>query len=253
MRFQKIAIMGWAFVLFALLGAAEPAAASCSNASLTGTYGILSSGTNTSGAQAAGVYQIDSDGSGGLTGTGTQSTNGTIEALTLTGTYAIAANCSGTITLKDQSNDVVDFNIMMDNADAGFEMIRTDPGYTASGEAYALDTTICGLSGSPAIYAEHLDGHLVGASKTPVSIVGRLTPDGNGNISAVDTFSESGVISTRKPAGSYTTSQNCTGTAQISFKGTTYNFASVIVSAGKKLLLLETDAGTVIYGKAIKQ
>jgi hypothetical protein len=253
MRIRKIGIFGWAFAVLMGLAAADPAAASCTNASLTGIYGVLSSGTNTSGTLAAGVYQFDSDGSGGLTGTGTQSTNGTIQSLTLNGTYSISSNCTGTITLQDQSNDVVHFNIMLDNTNAGFELIRTDSGYTASGEAYALDTTVCGFSGKPAIYAKHLDGHVVGTSKIPVSIVGRLTSDGSGNVSAIDTFSENGVISTRKPTGSYTTNQNCTGTAQISYKGTTYNFASVIVSAGKKLLLLETDAGTVISGKAIAE
>ena len=206
MRFRHVRMSILALV--ASFVAAGPAAASCSNASLTGIYGIISSGTNTSGAQAAGVYQVDSDGSGGLTGTGTQSTNGTILSLTLTGTYSIAANCTGTITLQDQLNDVVHFNIMLDNASAGFEMIRTDPGFTASGEAYALDTTICGLSGKPAVYAKHLDGHVVGTTKIPVSIVGRLTPDGNGNVSAIDTFSENGVISTRKSAGTDTTNQN---------------------------------------------
>jgi hypothetical protein len=252
MRLQKIGLFGWILVVLAGL-AANPADASCTNASFSGIYGILANGSNSSGALAAGVYQLDSDGSGGLTGTGTQSANGTIQTLTLTGTYAIAANCTGTVTITDQTSAVSHYNIMLDNTNAGFELIRTDPGFTLSGEAYALGAATCGLTGKAKIFAKHLDGHVVGSSKTPVSVVGRLTLDGNGNVSAIDTFSENGVISAKKPTGTYTASENCTGTAQITYKGTTYNFVSVAVSAGKKLLLLESDSGTVIFGKAIME
>jgi len=77
--------------------------------------------------------------------------------------------------------------------------------------------------------------------------------NGSGAATATDTFSENGVVTTDKLAGTYTASENCTGTAKITYKGTSYNFASVVVSAGKKLLLLETDAGTVISGKAIEE
>jgi hypothetical protein len=250
---QKIATLGWALMVFTGLAAAEPAAASCTNASLSGIYGILLNGSNSSKDLYAGVYQIDSDGTGGLTGTGTQSSDGTIQTVTLTGTYAIASNCTGTLTIEDQSNTVTDYNIVLDDANAELQLIRTDTGNTVTGEGYALGVAVCGLTGKTKNFAKRMDGHAIGSSNTPVSVVGRLVLDGKGNATATDTFSENGVISTHKLTGTYTSNENCTGTAQITYKGTTYNFVSVAVSAGKKLLVLESDAGTVISGKAIAQ
>ena len=81
---------------FALSSAAW--AATCSNASLSGTYGFLHGGTDSNGTPAtAAVSQITFDSTTGtFTGETTASHDGVITTESLTGTYAVASNCTGT-------------------------------------------------------------------------------------------------------------------------------------------------------------
>ena len=83
---------------FALSSAAW--AATCSNASLSGTYGFLHDGTDSNGAPAtAAVSQITFDSTTGtFTGETTASHDGVIATESVTGTYAVASNCTGTGT-----------------------------------------------------------------------------------------------------------------------------------------------------------
>ncbi len=73
-------------------------AAKCSNASLSGTYGFLHDGTDSNGTPAtAAVSQVTFDSSTGtFTGETTASHDGVIVKQSLTGTYAVGSNCTGT-------------------------------------------------------------------------------------------------------------------------------------------------------------
>ena len=81
---------------FALSSAAW--AATCSNESLSGTYGFLHGGTDSNGTPAtAAVSQVTFDSTTGtFTGETTASHDGVIATEPLTGTYAVASNCTGT-------------------------------------------------------------------------------------------------------------------------------------------------------------
>jgi len=58
-------------------------------------------------------------------------------------------------------------------------------------------------------------------------------------------------ISELPVTGTYTQNADCTGTAQITPKGSaTTNFNTVAVNGGKQLLLIETDNNTLITGTA---
>ena len=83
---------------FALSSAAW--AATCSNASLSGTYGFLHDGTDSNGTPAtAAVSQITFDSTTGtFTGETKASHDGVITTFSFTGIYAIASNCTGTGT-----------------------------------------------------------------------------------------------------------------------------------------------------------
>ena len=73
-------------------------AAACSNASLSGTYGFLHDGTDSNGTPfTAAVTQITFDPAAGtFTGETIASHDGVIATAPLTGTYAVASNCTGT-------------------------------------------------------------------------------------------------------------------------------------------------------------
>ena len=83
---------------FALSSAAW--AATCSNASLSGTYGFLHDGTDSTGTpSSAAVSQITFDSTTGtFTGETKASHDGVITTFSFTGIYAIAWNCTGTGT-----------------------------------------------------------------------------------------------------------------------------------------------------------
>ena len=91
-----------ALASFALSSAAWAAGsnAPCSNASLSGTYGFLHDGTDSNGAPAtAAVTQITFDSTTGtFSGETTASHDGVIATESLTGTYTIASDCTGTGT-----------------------------------------------------------------------------------------------------------------------------------------------------------
>jgi len=84
-------------VTFALSSAAG---ATCSNASLSGTYGFLHDGTDSNGTPAtAAVTQITFDSTTGtFTGETTASHDGVIATASLTGIYTIASDGTGTGT-----------------------------------------------------------------------------------------------------------------------------------------------------------
>src|ERR1700757_2355772 len=83
---------------FALSSAAW--AATCSNASLSGTYGFQHDGTDDNGTPlTAAVSQITFDPTTGtFAGETTASHDGVIATEHLTGTYTVASNCTGTGT-----------------------------------------------------------------------------------------------------------------------------------------------------------
>ena len=82
------------------------ARAACSNASINGTYGILSTGLNDSLQPASSLKQIKVDGLGHLAGIATKSNNGSIVTYILKGTYTIGTNCTGTAALTNQNNQI---------------------------------------------------------------------------------------------------------------------------------------------------
>ncbi len=72
--------------------------ATCSNKSLSGTYGFLHGTTDSNGTpDSAAVSQVTFDSTTGtFTGETTASHDGVIITESLTGTYAVASNCTGT-------------------------------------------------------------------------------------------------------------------------------------------------------------
>ena len=75
----------------------------CTNASLKGTYGYTSTGFITVGPAPVGPFaEVGTqtfDGKGATTATATLSANGNIVQITITGTYTVNPDCTGTFTL----------------------------------------------------------------------------------------------------------------------------------------------------------
>lgn len=231
-----------------LMMIARPAAA-CSKASLKGTYGIawgwpqaLYDGNQN---EAFVVGQITADGKGNISGTETVSYENSIQSVSFTGTYSVAANCTGTLSLAPDF-----FNIYLDGSNNGFQMTLTTSGFEAIGFGLAQGSGTCGLTGKTQKLGVNLVGTIPGSSVN-VAIVGELQLSGKGKVTGTVSINGNYSNTVATVTGTYTEASDCTGTLQITPKGSSaLNFNSVFVNGGQELLLIETDSGTVIGGTA---
>jgi len=106
----------------------------CSNATLQGTFAYTSTGFITAPPAIAGPFAETGkqtfDGRGGTTAAVTLSQNGNILPVTITGTYTVNPDCTGTMTLQVSPIDVtVHVLFVIDDGGNGFQAIETDPGF----------------------------------------------------------------------------------------------------------------------------
>ena len=238
-------------VLFAVLVASGSAAAApCSNTSLTGVFGFQNAGFDSPGVPGTSVGQYSFDGAGNVSGSFTHSDNGTITNLTFTGTYAVAKNCTGSMTLNNSNGITEHSNFVIDDARKGLQLIRTDSGQIKSGFALAQGAVTCGLTGIKQTFAFNVSG--TDSPQGAIAAVGQLTLDGNGTITGgIITLSVNGSVGTFPLSGTYTESANCTGTQVVMPSGLSpSNFNFVVVNGGKEVLLIETDASSTVSGNA---
>jgi len=245
MNFEKQCAVVLVFVIMIAVGQAF--AASCSDATLKGVYGLIFSGVGGDGTPRAVVGQATADGQGNLSGTVTKSKDGTIVTITSTGTYSVAKNCTGSVTFVDEDGETRDVNFVLDNGNKGLQAIQTDSGRVISGFALAEGAAVCGENGKKQTLAANLSGSVNGVG--PVAYVEQVILDGKGNVSGNGIFSLDGTIYKVPITGTYTENADCTGSAQITPQGlSTLNFNFVVVNVGKEILLIETDTDTIVCG-----
>jgi len=232
MNFLRI---GSAVVLFAV-AIAVPASA-CSDATMNGVFGYV---------VGAAVGQFTADGAGNITaGSQTASNNGVISTKTFTGTYSIATNCMGTLTINFTGGGKADANFVLDTGNKGAQIIDSDIGTVASGFSLARGTVTCGLGPKRTFAANLLGKNTVGH----VAYVAQVILNGTGGVSGSGTFDVNGKITVDTITGTYTENSQCTGSLKIIPKGLSpLNFKFVVVGAGSEVLLIETDANTVVAG-----
>jgi hypothetical protein len=235
-------------LIFAAMVAAGPAAqAVCSIASLTGTYAITSVGLNTAGQPAASLRQITANGKGSITGSSTRSNNGVITSLTLTGKYTLAASCIGTVTLTNSDHTIEHHKIILNNGNLGAFLIQTDNKETQSSIAVAKGAATCTDLGVKKIYSAQAAGTVLGTGG--IAVVGQITLNGKGALTGSATYSADGAISSKTVTGTYLINSNCTGSAALTLPGLAkMNVALVVVNGGKEIVLIQTDADSIVTG-----
>jgi hypothetical protein len=95
-------------------------------------------------------------------------------------------------------------------------------------------------------YMSHGTGTVVGVG--PVSAVGTITYDGHGNLTNPFTISVNGAVSRITQTSSYTVNRDCTGT--VVQGGAHYDF--VVAPDASTVFWMETDAGTIVTGTAVR-
>jgi hypothetical protein len=229
-------------------------AATCSNASLSGTYGFLHGGTDSNGTpSSAAVTQITFDSTTGtFTGKTKASHDGVITTFSFTGIYAIASNCTGTgiptggspFSIVVSSTGFLALHLFSE----GFAVKQGSPTCTNAGlnGSFGFETTGVFLPGAPSIGAVAFIGELklmVNSSGEGV-IRGHVSSSEDG---AFLTFSEEPVT------GSYRVGTDCRGRATIAPKGhSEMHFSFVVVGGGNEMLVIETDEATVLSGTLVK-
>jgi hypothetical protein len=236
MSFLKLSFVVLLFVISIAVGSAS---AVCSKATVTGVWGFQ---------VGTAVGQFTSDGKGNITaGLQTVNQNGTVLTQTFTGTYSVAAACTGNLIANITGGGTATANFVLDNSNKGVQIIDTIPGIVAAGTGFPQGTVTCGLSGKKATFAALLFGKIINTGA--IAYVAQVLLDGNGNVSGTGTFDVAGTIRPTTITGTYAESANCTGTIQMTPNGSsTLNFAFVVVNAGKELLLVETDSNARVAG-----
>jgi len=244
---------------FALSSAAW--AATCSNASLNGTYGFLHSGTASDGTPIAGLSQLAFDSSTATyTGEDTQSHNGVITTEPLTATYAVAPNCTVIATVTVGGNPPQNLAFVVTST--GFFSTVQRTGVTTEGFALRQGSPTCTNAGVAGSFGFEATGVFVAGAPAigPVAFIGELkltvNSSGDGVITGEIAGSEDGTIFTfaEEPViGSYAVAPDCTGSATIKAKGgSEVHFSLVVVDGGKEVLAIETDPDTVVSGTLVK-
>jgi hypothetical protein len=105
----------------------------CTTRSIDGSYAYLVSGTNVGGGLVAAVGLVTTDGEGSLTANDTVSANGAIIRRTITGTYSVNGDCTGTVTFTDQFGLTTNLDFVLAEGRQELNFIQTDPGTVTTG------------------------------------------------------------------------------------------------------------------------
>jgi hypothetical protein len=129
-------------------------------------------------------------------------------------------------------------------------MTLTTTGFEAVGYGVPRGAGTCALSGKAQTLGLNVVGTLPGSSVNK-AIIGQLNLNGAGHVGGTVSINMNYSNTVETVTGTYTEAANCTGKLTITPKGLpALHFNSVFVNGGAELLLIETDAGTVIGGTA---
>ena len=250
-RLSSLAAKAIAFLGLAAFAQAQ----NCSNASWVGTHFFLVSGTgpNSTGTLTVPYVQLGklvADGTGKISGTATEDANGFVVQLSLTGTYTVNADCSGTQTLT-----ITPAGAKSRVSTSTFQLVAggrqkitatSDPGYVITGQAYPAWTEAPGVCS---------DGSLIGSygflgagpalpAASPTSISGGVTFDGKGGYTYKFSLSDASATSAQSGQGTYTVASDCSGNAKA--PGGTDDVLAIIQDGS--VLHMSAAAGTLSYG-----
>jgi hypothetical protein len=101
---------------------------SCTLATIGANYGVLSPLSYSAGDIAA-VGSLTANGKGSVTWTGTYTTQSEVEPFTLSGTYTLSSNCSGTMTVTYvQTGETLTFDFVVVSSGNQIDILDTTVG-----------------------------------------------------------------------------------------------------------------------------
>jgi len=100
--------------------------ATCTNAGVKNTFGFRGGGFTSPQVPNAWAGQVKVNGLGSVTGSESASFGGTIESFSLTGTYSVSSNCTGTATFNGSTGNVAHTYFVIVNGGQSIMQIQTD-------------------------------------------------------------------------------------------------------------------------------
>ena len=246
-------------------------AVTCDDSSVDGAYGFLESGwvlagpdgsPLTSPLPAAAVGTYTADGAGNSTSTFTQNIGGQVVHATLTGTYTVNADCSGTETEVDANGQAVHNAFVVEGGGNQLHFSETDPGAVLSGMAKPIDATTCSNATQTGTVGFLVTGFiLVGPNGNPppnplpLSVVGVANSDGAGNSTVAETVNAGGNTAQAAQTRTYTVHADCTAdeTVTDTATGQILHDTGVLVNGGLESYFIGVDPGAVASGSAKRQ
>jgi hypothetical protein len=253
----------------------------CGNNYLTGAYGVRFSGTamanlssGVGGTPQLAISPVDTaaasplsglavngfarfilDGNGNLFGNSAATVNGTWSAGPVTGAYTVNVDCSASFTLTDAGGGVQNFSGVVVNQGDSAVLLQTDPG---SGISATLRRTrnSCQTSDLAGTFGFQAAGTVQSAATAVYSSVGIINLDGQGNLTAIESRYADGSYVQVASSGTITVNLDCTLNMTLSPTGGSGNqvdFGGVVVNNEKEMILVQSDAGTVVSGSALVQ
>ncbi len=232
----------------------------CTNHSLRGAYGFASDGqafgaSGTEVAELAVAGRIVFDGRGNLSGQETESLNGVITMPTLSGTYSVLPDCTGTATIHNSQIAHLRFALIEGGQEAN--VIDTDPGVVAAGQISRQELTNCTLASLKGVYSFAASGSIYGPGGEvgDVAAFGRIVADGHGHSTESSNGSFNGFPDADTQVGTYTVNPDCTGTATSVHQrtGQVDHVRFVLVEGGAEAKFIVVDRGAVFAGTVDRQ
>jgi len=215
-----------------------------SNASVSGPFAFTLGGGLTGPFVAGGVFTAD--GSGTISaGVEDINSNGSItQNAATTGTYSIASNGRGTLTL---TNSIATFNFSVYPSTGGLLMMGVDSAIPELGAAF-LQTGIISASPASAISGNY-GYNLTGVSSSgQVDSIAHMAADGSGQFTGALDINVTGNLSRGLAFnGPYTLASNGRGAATLTSSQGKQNLALYFVS-GARVLFIDIDSGLVGVG-----
>jgi hypothetical protein len=219
----------------------------CSDANVAGKYGFEINGSAKNAQPISVEGYLVADGKGTFKAMENGSIGGTIFTnVPVTGTYSINPDCTGSAIVRAKKA-VNHFNLVVVSGGKSLQTVSADAGNVETETVQAQGKATCTLAGVKGTFGIQASGMFLTIGS--VAFDGIFTLDGKGVIAGFESGSIAGSIFTLQPiSGTYTVASNCTGTMAITVAKQTQHSSFVVTNGGKGLLLVETDANTVVSG-----
>ena len=228
-------------VMFTGSGRTETTTSPCSVSTLTGVRSLVMTGRNVTAlgvlsATFQSVGYATFDGAGHVVFTLATNNNQMLNVPeTLSGTYTLASNCTG--TLNTTSGDIASFELIAYNLGKNFTITGGDSTYALTGSGGEQPVS-CGASAISGTYAFSGNGNTgsVGMGSGSISVAnsisGLLQFDGRGDVSGNWTTATNGTSTPDTVSGQYSITPACIGSATVTdLSGSSWSLNFTVTSA----------------------